>query len=352
MHTLEPPGPDRAGASRARPGLRTDRRATHRLLALQQTSGNAAVAGLVQRDESKTKQGPPKTRVECEKQLKERYGVKRVVVGTVDDEVSFLGPTIGSALKKEVDTGKTKFGRWDPESTPEVYGWLVDGFAGFAAALGGTPEVDDVFFFGSDFDLVGPAGSQTLESQPTAAKFGARQLGIFSVAANQATGKKLPSERDEPGKPALVPDARSSTGGRRIVEHELGHGFVEAAMGQAKAGPDPGIVADYAKAVGWVGGKLYDLTDEADAKASAAGQVPPSKRPIDEAHWQRPEKGAWSEQPLSGYMLAGPSEDLPEALMAFAEKPDVLKARSPHRYEFVVKHKESLQKAGKLRKPT
>ena len=51
------------------------------------------------------------------------------------------------------------------------------------------------------------------------------------------------------------------------------------------------------------------------------------------------EKADVVEQPMAQYMLTvSPSEDLPETIAAFVNRPDVLKARSPRRFAFVEQH--------------
>jgi hypothetical protein len=70
--------------------------------------------------------------------------------------------------------------------------------------------------------------------------------------------------------------------------------------------------------------------------ALSAGRAPPSKFRITGFNWNDPR---WIEQPLSGYMTTHPSEDLPEAIAAYVNFPELLRVRSPRRYEFLETHR-------------
>ena len=63
---------------------------------------------------------------------------------------------------------------------------------------------------------------------------------------------------------------------------------------------------------------------------------------LTEENW---EKADVVEQPMAQYMAVSPSEDLPETIAAFVNRPDVLKARSPHRFAFVEQHMPAWRRA-------
>jgi hypothetical protein len=86
---------------------------------------------------------------------------------------------------------------------------------------------------------------------------------------------------------------------------------------------------------------LYDIGVPAVETALLLGSTPPAQYHIEEGRWNSPN---WVEQPLSGYMVsAGPSEDFAEAVMAYVENPALLQSRSPHRYQFLDRHRNLWQ---------
>jgi len=68
--------------------------------------------------------------------------------------------------------------------------------------------------------------------------------------------------------------------------------------------------------------------------ALAAKRTPPESAVLTAKNW---EKADVVEQPMAEYMVTSPSEDLPETIAAFVNRPEVLKARSPRRFAFVEK---------------
>jgi hypothetical protein len=84
-----------------------------------------------------------------------------------------------------------------------------------------------------------------------------------------------------------------------------------------------------------VGNQLYDIGRPEVQKALAAGKTPPVSALVTEKNWAKAEI---VEQPMAPYMVVSPSEDLPEAIAAYLNRPIVLKARSPRRFAFVEKH--------------
>jgi len=99
--------------------------------------------------------------------------------------------------------------------------------------------------------------------------------------------------------------------------------------------PDPDMQKDYNKAVGWTAAvppKLFDITVKAVQTAIAGGTTPPSQYEITLANWNDP---TWGEQPVSAYSLDNPGDDFADSVMAFVYNPQMLKKRSPARYNFI-----------------
>jgi hypothetical protein len=94
-------------------------------------------------------------------------------------------------------------------------------------------------------------------------------------------------------------------------------------------------MSDYRRAAGWTSGgtpELFDVGVEAVRTALAAGTAPPAEFRITENNWN---STRWVEQPVTSYMTTHPSEDLPEALSFFVNRPDLLRERSPRRFAFL-----------------
>ena len=98
---------------------------------------------------------------------------------------------------------------------------------------------------------------------------------------------------------------------------------------------DPSVLTRYGAAVGWSCNRLYDIGRTEVQAALAAKRTPPESAVLTAKNW---EKADVVEQPMAEYMVTSPSEDLPETIAAFVNRPEVLKARSPRRFAFVEKH--------------
>ena len=121
------------------------------------------------------------------------------------------------------------------------------------------------------------------------------------------------------------------------MTHELAHGVVERAMDR-----DPSVLTRYGAAVGWSGNRLYDIGRPEVQAALTAKRTPPESAVLTTKNW---EKADVVEQPMAEYMVTSPSEDLPETIAAYVNRPEVLKARSPRRFAFVEKHIAGWRKA-------
>ena len=160
-------------------------------------------------------------------------------------------------------------------------------------------------------------------------------MAIYETAVSRATAFSPPTRRNEGG-PAPSRTPSPEQGFRTVVTHELGHGLVEAGLTPRNGGaPDPQLVADYRRIVGWTAGstpQLYDAGVDTVRTALANGNTPPSRYRITRTNWDSP---GWVEQPLSSYMTAHPSEDMPEAVAYYVDNPGLLRSRSPRRHRFI-----------------
>lgn len=304
-------------------------------LARQQTATSPAVA---------TPSGM--TRDEFERTMKRRFLVNRIATGTMQEQASSLTPQ-GGAPSGGVQLPNWQ--AWDPGSASPVYGLIIESFENFADNIGGVPLTQEIIFYQTDYE-VNQAGVG-IPRPSTGASFGAGHLTIYQSLTT--SNKALPVSRSNPqgnyppvgiaitgvpgqtpGAPLPYPAREEST--RRLISHELGHGLAEAAIAAA-----PATMDEYRREVGWTPGHptaLYDVGVPAVAQALAAGQPPPASQQITENNWNSPQ---WVEQPLSDYMVAGgPGEDFAEAVMTFIHAPNLLVARSIHRYNFLNSRKD------------
>jgi hypothetical protein len=325
------------------------------VLTLQRQAGNRATTRLLQRNPKAPAQGPPiavvadMSRQDFEREIA-RFGVSRVAEGTKAEQESKTtgGRTIAN------------WTAWSPPDPSPMFRSIVDAFEDFATGFGGTPKVSEILFFDMDYEVTG-SGLQAAPNVPAAFQGGSlfvfrgfeKKNKLLPVARSDASGKypSVTTGAPDPTKTggAPLPDAGRGGSQRRIIVHELGHGLVEdkhaqdSKAAQTKLEQDnpgkkglvapapPTLIDEFAKAVGWFKGTLYDIGDPAVEKAIQGG-TQPSATPITTADWNSPK---WKEQPMTDYSVSGgPSEDFPESLMAYHFAPDLLKARSPHRWKF------------------
>ncbi len=291
----------------------------------------------------------PMTRTEFETALKDRFGIQTVRTGTLEEQER-RSTRRGASIPPKIDPAAWK--SWDPGSSAEAYGWIVAALDRMATKFGGIPQVREIIFFDVHYEQNTSTGA--VEAHPmVGASYGAGEMTIYRTGLSR--GSAFPVERSSdqpssktpvisvqtpgstPGAPLPLPTPAESA--QRNITHELGHGLVETALTPPTVGDalDATMLKDYKSAVGWidVGGteRLYDIGAKAVQDAMAKGDPPPASLEITDAHWNDPK---WKEQPMSGYMVSGgPSEDFPEAVSAFVHTPDILKARSPKRYEFI-----------------
>ena len=283
--------------------------------------------------------------------LSTRYHVRTVRVGTYQDQAQEV-----AANRVNLPSGVTRgtldrsiWKEWSPPSGWATYKGILDAIESFARDFGGLPDIQDVVMFDVRYDVNETTG--LVEANPRAgASFGHGQLTIYSAVTKSDS---LPAGRS--GVPfagqqaALVPPASERQAIEHSITHELGHGVAEMAVGPGKTGPNPEMLDDFQREVGWtpyrpetatspaVPERLFDAGVPEVRAALQAGTEPPAEYRITKWNWN---EGRWIEQPISSYSTWYVSEDFAETVMAFLKVPQILKQRSPRRYRFVESRKE------------
>ena len=134
---------------------RTPRYGVDRLLALQRTTGNAAVGRLLRRPvagaaTASASATTPTAREWFEERVRERWGVGVVRAGTEADQVAEMRRTTGTADPSP--TAISGWQAWDPAAASDLYADILAGFDAMGAVLGGVPEVAEIRFLAVDYD--------------------------------------------------------------------------------------------------------------------------------------------------------------------------------------------------------
>jgi hypothetical protein len=314
-----------SGSGTVRAGARSGSHALHPVLALQRAAGNRAVTSVLSRSGVPVqRKATGAAKAQALARLKKEFGITAVREGTIADQAQrVVGvPRYLSAAEAQKQLAASGWAAWSPPEKSGDWTAMVDGLARFAAAIGGLPTVTEIIFFAQDYDY-GTADRRLTPRPDVGASFAAGSLLVFQKGTR---GRFVAAARREPGSPSST--TREGVGYE--MTHELGHGVVEKAL----AG-DPSVLTRYGDAVGWFGGRLYDIGLRAVQDALSANRTPPESGRLTKDNW---EKADVVEQPMAEYMVTSPSEDLPETIAAFVNRPDVLKTRSPHRFAFVEKH--------------
>ncbi|HEY1280128.1 MAG TPA: DUF4157 domain-containing protein [Acidimicrobiales bacterium] len=285
------------------------------------------------------------SRAEFEKEMA-RFGVTRIAAGTEAEQTSLLTPR-GGVPAGGITLPNWK--SWDPGSSSPAYRSIVDSFEDVEARVGGYPAVEEILFFKVHYAV--NATGVGVPDTGAAALFGAGHLTVYEPAVKSMrglpTGRStaagnyppvvigLSTQGEVKGAPIPVPTPEQSI--RRTFTHELGHGLAEAAMAV-----DPTTFTRYPSEVGWTATsppQLFDMGVVAVQKAIAAGTSPPAQYEITAPNWN---SSQWIEQPLTSYMVShGPGEDFGEAVMAYVEEPKLLASRSPRRFAFLDRNRQS-----------
>ena len=278
--------------------------------------------------------------------LRDRYGVRSVRRGTFSEQAGQLASRPVS-LPAGVSRGtldQAAWKEWSPPSGWATYRMILQGIKSFAQGFGGLPELSEVVLYNVCYDLDEKTG--LVQPNPdVGADYGGGKLEIYTAIVRRDVRPAGRSGVPYPGRRAeLVSDPSEQAAVRRKIEHELGHGVSEAALGPGKQGPDPQMFDDYAQEAGWsryrpatatspaAPERLYDAGVPEVRDALRAGTDPPGRYLITKQNW---DDGSWIEQPVTRYSTRNLSEDFAEAIMAFLEFPEVLKARSPRRFAFI-----------------
>lgn len=292
------------------------------------------------------------TRVTFEEIMLRRFGVSRIVTGSMQEQILRLTPHGGAPLGGIL---LPNWQQWDPGPSSPVYSWIIESFEDFSMSIGGVPLVQEIAFFNMNYEI--GASGVGIPQPYVGASFGAGHLTVFSALTT--SDKALPIIRSNlqgnyprstavvtgipgqsPGAPMPLPSQKHSA--QRMIAHELGHGLAEAALGpNPTIALDPTMMTDYRREIGWTPGiapELFDIGVPGVATDLAAGRTPSASNQITENNWNSPR---WREQPISHYsVVGGPAEDFAEAVMAFIYEPTLLSTRSPHRFNFLNSRKD------------
>lgn len=319
--------PSRGSALAARVG---EDSVAERLLALQRNVGNAAVNRLLRipaASSGSATAAPPASaptrtlRARFEQQLHNRWAVADVGTGTEQQQIDWMRASTPTGQVSPANISGWQ--QWDPGPDDELYYDILDAFEALASAIGGIPPVERLRFHATDYQNVG--GTATAQAN-VGAWYSGGTLEIFSRFATMSW--PLPEGRSVRGAPAAVTYGSASDSRRRVLVHELSHGVFES-FGSPMLGGNVQFFADWRAAAGW-----------------SSSQIVQNGTPLDGSNWN----DDWPEEPVSRYSLTNPMEDFSESLMCFVEKPDVLRARSPGRFNFITA-RVAHQRASALRTP-
>jgi hypothetical protein len=303
------------------------------VLELQRTAGNRAVVAVLSRPAAQVvlRKVTGTAKAQALARLKKEFGITAVREGTIADQAQRVAgvPQFLSVDEAQKQLAAGGWAAWSPFEKSPDWTSMVDGLARFAATMGGLPTVTEIIFLRQDYDY-SSADARLIPRPDVGASFSAGSLLVFEKGTRGrfvATARRLPGSQSD--------TARGDVGYE--MTHELAHGVVERAMER-----DPSVLTRYATAVGWFGNRLYDIGRPEVEAALAARRTPPGTAELTAKNW---EKAEVVEQPMAQYMVTSPGEDLPEAIAAYVNRPEVLKARSPRRFAFVEKHIDGWRKA-------
>ena len=315
-------------------GGRSGSHPSHRVLALQRAAGNRAVGAVLSQSAALMVQrkAAGTAKAQALARLKKEFGITVVREGTIADQAQRVDgvPRFLSADEAQKQLAAGGWASWSPFEKAPDWTAMVDGLVRFSATLGGLPTVTEIIFLKQDYDYSGADG-RLVPRPDVGASFAAGSVLVFEKGTR---GRFVAAARRMLGSPSNS-TTREDVGYE--MTHELAHGVVERAMEA-----DPSVLTRYGDAVGWVGNRLYDIGRAEVRAALAAKRVPPESGVLTAKNW---EKADVVEQPMAEYMVTSVSEDLPEAIAAYINRPEVLKARSPRRFAFVEKHIAGWRKA-------
>ncbi|PPL00685.1 hypothetical protein [Parapedobacter indicus] len=277
------------------------------------------------------------SRVEFDRYLMDYFGVQDIHTGTQDEQEMSL--TRHGRPAPSIPNWQS----WNPGTSSADYAHIIRAIEAVAATFGAIPTIRTVVFFKMDYE---PNAAGIGVARPdVGASFGGGKLTVFEAfsrsrafpnARSDVSGSYpsagvvlAPAAGETPGAPLPYQSRERSL--RENIVHELGHAMAEDAHRA-----DPDVFTEYNRAIGWVGGQLFDIGQQPVADAIRQGTSPPAQYHIRDLDWNNPQ---WIEQPMSRYAVAGgPGEDFAETIAAYIYANSVLQLRSPARYRFIMDH--------------
>jgi hypothetical protein len=292
------------------------------VLQLQRLAGNRAVGHILREVQTRRRAARATKRAEFEKTMRDRFGVGVVRAGTEADQLAEMEAATGTG--EQAPRAISGWKAWEPRENSGLYAGILAGFESMARVLGGIPEVREIRFLETNYEN---EGGTAVQREKHGAHMGGGVLTIFHKIEN--TSWMLPEGASTATAKASVSSSGRAESHRRIIVHELAHGVAERFGTPGLAGAEQGFFEAFNRAAGWSGGRLMDGRTEIKGR-----------------NWN----DARAQQPMSEYATDNAGEDFAESLMAYIEVPDVLRARSPARFQFFDTRKAGW--AGKLRAPT
>jgi hypothetical protein len=280
--------------------------------------------------------------------LQKRWAVPTIRSGTYEEQATDMQGRKGAAKNALPRSDWSEFVL--PARAP-LYRDIVSAFERFASTMGGLAEVSELVFLKTAYELDSQTG-KAVKKPEAGADFG---LGHMHIYEGITSTNPMLYDRSVRGKTPFENPVDKHRATVRNITHELAHGLETAAtkIVGGNAGPDPDMMNEYMRSVGWtpyrpgLGFQLFDGGDKEVRDALEAGLVPVGKPVINSFNFH---ESRWIEQPLTSYMTRSPDEDFAEAVMSFLNRPEALKARSPRRFDFIQQHKPRWVK--NLRQPT
>lgn len=278
-----------------------------RLLELQRRAGNRALGRMLQRSPNATSAATTTTaRQWFEQRMQERWGVP-VRAGTEADQVAEMRRMTPASQASPSSIGA--WTAWDPGPASDIYGDIDAGFDQMASVLRGISEVRELRFLDTDYENRGGT------AHPEPGHGATYSAGLLQVFRRLETANwPLPEGRSTTVVKAPITTGSRSDGRRRIIVHELCHGIFERFGTPGQPGAEANFFTNWGQAAGWTG-----------------GQIVQSGTPLDTTNWNDP----WPEQPVSAYSLQNLMEDFCESLMCYIDRKEVLRTRSPGRFDFI-----------------
>jgi hypothetical protein len=267
------------------------------------------------------------TRKEFEEFVQEQFGIE-VRNGT------FAEQSMGVP-----DLAPAQFKPWGPVDGTTDLNEFIRALSEYDQNIGISKSVKKLLFFEKAW-VEDSTNKRAVETR-TLAQFGFDTISFFSRGTSDTP--KYAAGRSEPGKDADASRDGPQKAPHSNLVHELGHATESDRGGLDEA-------REFESEVGWwrnpdgSNARLYDIGRRDVREARLKNTPPPEDARITSTNWNN---GAWKEQPVSDYAATDPGEDYAESVKVFLTKPDVLKKRSPRRFDFISKLKKKKPAKGK-----